>query len=349
MQLYIHIPFCDSKCGYCAFNSFDDKLHYKKQYLNALELDLRNSIESSLPKKTYLESIYIGGGTPNVLKPKDYENIFQYLQKYINENTEITMELNPNRGNIEYLNDFANLGVNRFSIGVQSFLDSKLELLQRIHDKELAKKFIRNAIDGMVKNISIDLIYDTNLDSIDTLKEELNIASNLGVGHISCYSLSIDSNSKFQKQNINPTCENSLCYELKEILEKLGFLQYEVSNFAKTHKSKHNLGYWEYKEYIGIGLSAVGRVKNQRIYKENDLGKYIKNPMHCENEYLTNEDMNLEKIFLGLRCECGVDIEIIKNKNNLKEILKAKYVEENNGRIYNKNYFLSDELALFLS
>ena len=349
MQLYIHIPFCDSKCGYCAFNSFDDKLHYKKQYLNALELDLRNSIESNLEEKTYLESIYIGGGTPNVLKPKDYENIFQYLQKYINENTEITMELNPNRGNIEYLNDFANLGVNRFSIGVQSFLDSKLELLQRIHDKELAKKFIRNAIDGMVKNISIDLIYDTNLDSIDSLREELEIASSLGIGHISCYSLSIDENSKFQKQNINPTCENSLCYELKEILEKLGFLQYEVSNFAKTHKSKHNLGYWEYKEYIGIGLSAVGRVKNQRIYKENDLGKYIKNPMHCENEYLTNENMNLEKIFLGLRCECGVDIEIIKNKNNLKEILKAKYVEENNGRIYNKNYFLSDELALFLS
>ena len=317
-------------------------IHFKKHYLNALKIDLQDSL-SNINK---LDSIFFGGGTPNMLQASDYEEIFKILESYINNATEITMELNPNR-NIDELNRFKNLGINRFSIGAQSFREEKLRLLERNHNPKMAYHFIQNAILCDIF-VSIDLIYDTKLDTKKSLECELKIANDLGIGHISCYALSIDKDSRFYKNNKNPILENSLCYELKEILEDFSFYQYEVSNYAKNHKSKHNLAYWQGKEYLGVGLGAVGRIKNSRIYKQSDFKKYIENPLKCEIEYLSDEDLRLECIFLGLRSEVGVDINNI-NKEKLEILLKEHKCTKKDHRIYSTNYFLSDELALWLA
>lgn len=344
--MYIHIPFCDSKCGYCAFKSFDKEMHLKDKYLNALKADLEASLKFN---DKYLTSIYIGGGTPNVLHPIDYEDIFLLLNTYIDKDTEITMELNPNNADPNTLVDFVNLGINRFSIGVQSFYEKKLKLLQRIHNPKRAIKFIENAIKSGVENISIDLIYDTLLDSKDSICNELHIANELGVGHISCYMLSIDKNSKFHDENFSPVInDDSLCYILKNKLNELGFCQYEVSNFSKTHKSNHNLSYWRYEEYIGVGLSAVGRVGHNRFYKQNNLLEYINNPHKYYLEKLSTKDILLEKLFLGLRSEVGVHLDYINNRDMLDYLLGSKELVMRDSIVYSSNYFLADEYTLRL-
>ena len=375
-MLYIHIPFCASKCGYCGFNSLTNMLNFKQRYLDCLCKDLENEIDlweirescgksppplrrgiKGVGKIPKFHSIYFGGGTPNTLNPKDYERIFRILEPKIAPNTEITMELNPNASHIETLQAFKDLGVNRFSIGAQSFCDDKLKLLERTHNPKIARKFIESALKCGIKT-SIDLIYDTILDSRKLLRFELENAVSLGVGHISCYTLSIDKNSAFFAKHKNPTRESSLCYTLKEFLDSRGFLQYEVSNFARDdlQKSRHNLGYWAYRDYIGVGLGAVGKrtrfdcdLQVARIYKQSDFGAYLTNPLSVRREFLSESDIRLEKIFLGFRSEVGVNPALITNQNRLKILRNSDKIRTKNGKIYATNYFIADEMALFVS
>ncbi len=318
-------------------------LDFKEQYLSSLEIDLAKSLQNI--KK--LDSIYIGGGTPNTLNANDFERLFKLLESKIECFSEITIELNPNVCESNILMEFKNLGINRFSIGVQSFREDKLKLLERNHSKKLAINFIENALKCDI-DTSIDLIYDTILDSASSLKEELEMASLLGIGHISCYALSIDKNSRFYIKNKNPTLDNSLCYELKETLEKLNFNQYEVSNYAKTHKSKHNLGYWQYQDYIGVGLGAVGKINQNRFYKESNFKAYLKNPTNCRIERLESNDIVLEKIFLGARSEVGIERNIVKSPK-LQDLLDSKICVVKDNRIFSLNYFLADEITLWLN
>lgn len=347
MLLYIHIPFCASKCGYCGFNSLTNMLDFKRQYLEAL----KNDLITSLPFGEKFSSVYIGGGTPNMLNPSDYEEIFSILQGRIEQDAEITIELNPNALQASILREFSDLGINRFSIGVQSFNERKLQLLEREHSPKIAYKFIENALKCGV-SVSIDLIYDTLLDSKDLLESELENAASLGTGHISCYTISLDKNSAFFRKNKNIMRDSSLCYALKEILAKHNFTQYEVSNFAKTHKSKHNLGYWAYSDYIGVGLGAVGKTTSEngiyRAYKSGDFKAYLSNPNAVKKEFLSENDIILEKIFLGLRSEIGVEKSLIRNAERLKILLENGKVLQKNGLIYATNYFLADEIALWL-
>lgn len=319
---------------------------------------LNSTNRTKIAKSKKFHSIYIGGGTPNTLNPSDYERIFKILQPKIAPHTEITMELNPNVSSIETLNAFKDLGVNRFSVGVQSFYADKLRLLERNHSPKIARDFIESALKCGVKT-SIDLIYGTILDSPKRLCFELENALNLGVGHISCYSLSIDKNSAFFRERKNPTRESSLCYELKAILESQRFAQYEVSNFArdKSQKSRHNLGYWAYRDYIGVGLGAVGKITDfdsqgglqvARIYKQGDFGAYLRNPCAIKRESLSPSDIRLEKIFLGFRSEVGVDSAIITNKERLNLLLQSDKIRAQNGKIYATNYFIADEMALWV-
>ena len=452
MLLYIHIPFCASKCGYCGFNSLTNMMDFKEKYLDSLCVDLENEIESwqmrvdsanlsnsqnlnqkelceapenspaswckkseskgaEVPPADFLleadkrgsppksekrqllarrgsgaggaallrketsdsnmgchdfalqnlvtdknkfikfHSIYIGGGTPNTLNPKDYEQIFKILSPRITPNAEITMELNPNASSIETLRAFKDLGVNRFSIGVQSFCADKLRLLERNHSPKIAQKFIENALNCGVK-VSIDLIYDTILDNKKSLRFELENAVSFGIGHISCYALSIDKNSAFYAKHKRPLLESSLCYELKDFLESRGFTQYEVSNFAREHKSAHNLGYWAYRDYIGIGLGAVGKRSDKggvyRTYKSDDFGAYLANPSAFRREFLSQSDIRLEKIFLGFRSEVGVESALIADKKRLDLLIKSGKVFAKHGKIFAKKYFIADELALWV-
>ncbi|MEA3316305.1 MAG: radical SAM family heme chaperone HemW, partial [Campylobacterota bacterium] len=259
MLLYIHIPFCDSKCFYCAFNSYTTQHYLKEEYISSLKLQLKNELNKHNKE---IETIFIGGGTPSCIEAIKYKNILDIIKPYIKKDIEITIEANPNSATFDWIKTIYDIGINRISFGVQSFNNEKLKFLGRNHNKNNAIEAINNAYSIGFKDINLDIIYDTKLDNKELLLDDLNIIKNLPINHISAYSLTIEDGTKFfNKSNVKIENIELVNYFFKE-LNKLGFKQYEISNFSKNKNSRssHNLGYWEYKEYLGIGCGAVGKV-----------------------------------------------------------------------------------------
>ncbi len=351
MLLYIHIPFCDSKCNYCAFNSYT-ALHYlRDKYVNALCKQLEFELKDI--KNNEIKTIFIGGGTPSTLNIKHYNQIFNILNSYLKNIQEVTIEANPNSATQQWLKDIRSLKINRISFGVQSFNDKKLKFLGRNHTFKMAVEAIKIAKNVGFEHINCDIIYDTILDTKELINNDLNIIKSLPIDHISAYSLTLEAGTQFyNKNNIKVDDENMAKYIFKQ-LKIQGFRQYEISNFALSDsaKSKHNLGYWQYKSYIGVGAGAIGCIKNKRYYNHKDIQKYIQNYSTFEEiEKLTKEDIKTEKILLGFRCEIGVDKSILNEKeilkaNNLQEIDKIRF---KNNKYYATDFLLADELALYI-
>lgn len=350
MLLYIHIPFCDSKCFYCAFNSYTSLHSLKEEYMKALKKQLQYELQS---QNKQIETIFIGGGTPSTINPQEYKDIYEIVQPYIIKNCEITIEANPNSATHSWLEGIYNIGINRISFGVQSFNDEKLQFLGRNHNKNQAIKAINNAKEVGFKHINCDIIYDTQLDTKELLENDLSIVKSLPIDHISAYSLTIEEGTKFFNKS-NVQVENlDLAQYLFDQLANLGFKQYEISNFAKNSeaKSKHNLGYWQYKEYLGIGSGAVGCVNAKRLYTQKDVLKYIENPLKYEEiELLSQEEITIEKILLGFRSVVGVEIAVLteKQKEKLSDLLDENKLTQKENRVYSNNFMLADELALYL-
>lgn len=350
MLLYIHIPFCDSKCFYCAFNSYTSLHSLRDDYMNALKLQLTDGL---LKNNKKIETIFIGGGTPSTIKAHKYKEIMNIVKSYLVENCEITIEANPNSATKEWLEEIYKVGINRVSFGVQSFDDKKLKFLGRNHNHNQAIEAINNAKEVGFENINCDIIYDTELDTKELLENDIEIIKNLPINHISAYSLIIEEGTKFfEKKNVQVENEE-LARFLFDEFKKLGFDQYEISNFAIGEKaqSKHNLGYWQYKEYLGVGSGAVGCINNERLYTQKDVHKYIENPLeYVEIETLSEDDILTEKVLLGFRSIVGVDInmfnEVVQKKVNI--LVDEKKVDKLNSRIYAKDFMLADELSLFL-
>ncbi|WP_187648187.1 radical SAM family heme chaperone HemW [Nitrosophilus labii] len=348
MLLYVHIPFCDSKCFYCSFNSYVEKHHLKVAYINSLLKQLDFELKRFEVKKKSIESVFIGGGTPSTLDALYYENFFKKIEPYLKENVEITVEANPNSAKQEWLTNMRNFGVNRISFGVQSFDNKKLKFLGRSHNSKQAINAVENAYRCGFENISIDIIYETALDTEKLLKKDIDTAFRLPINHISAYALTLEENTPFFGKKEVKKDDEYIGYFIADMIKEK-FEQYEISNFG-NYKSKHNLGYWQHRDYIGVGCSAVGFLKNRRFYVCNDIEEYIKEPLKISIENLSNEDLISEKIFLGFRSIVGVDIKIL-NENMLKraEILKNENkIYEKQNRLYNKNFFLADEIALYL-
>ena len=349
MLLYIHIPYCDSKCYYCNFNSYTSMGGTKKDYIKALKIDLKFQLEKLNIKRGDIRSIFIGGGTPSTISSIQYRDIFKTLKPFLKQNSEITIEANPNSASKDWLNGMFELGVNRISFGVQSFDSKKLKTLNRRHSAKEAILAVENASKVGFKNISIDLIYGLAYDTKELLKEDIKIAFDLPINHISTYELTIEKNTKFsQTPNMKKDDEN-LGYFIRDEIVKRGFKWYEVSNYGK-YQSIHNIGYWQLKEYIGVGAGAVGFLRNKRLYSSNNILEYIKNPIKREIEELSQENILMERIFLGLRSRVGIPKEIL-NSNMQKRaniLVKENKLKIENGIYKNINYFLSDELALFL-
>jgi len=349
LLLYLHIPFCDSKCFYCSFNSYTNKFDFRENYIQAVIKQLDYEVQRYGLKGKTLQSLFIGGGTPSTIKPKLYEPFFKKISPYMDENTEITTEANPNSATKEWIKGLKSLGVNRISFGVQSFDDEKLKYLGRNHTSKSAVQAVENAHKVGFENISIDLIHDCPIDSKKGLQKDINIAKNLPINHISSYSLSIEKGTKFyeikekSKENIK---EQILFYEQ---IEQAGFPRYEVSNFG-TYICKHNVGYWKHKDYIGIGAGAVGFQKDKRFYPHKNIESYISNPIFFDEENLSKYELKEEKIFLGLRSIVGFDMEILNEKERLNAeiLIKEKKIIQKDGKIYNLDYLLSDEIALFI-
>ena len=328
--LYIHIPFCKVKCVYCDFYSITKKEDQIPVFTDCLlrEIDSYKHYAG----KWKFDTIFFGGGTPSLLPAKYLEQILQKLHDTFDTSNveEITLEANPGEAPLQHLKDIRNLGVNRLSMGFQSFDDKILKVLGRLHKSEDCFKTFKNAREAGFDNINTDMIFNIPELSIQNWKNDLNKLLELDPEHISAYSLTVEPSTKLfnlvkNKELIMPLekidIEQFLITE--DILSKHSYNHYEISNYAKNDReSKHNLHYWKLSPYLSFGPSAHSFNLNKRWWNKRSLEEYInlliKNKLPIEGvETLTKENHYNEIILNGLRLKEGVSISHLKKYNNI--------------------------------
>ncbi|MGB1283980.1 MAG: radical SAM family heme chaperone HemW [Polaribacter sp.] len=322
--IYIHIPFCKQACFYCDFH-FSTSLKKKDELISCLikELEIRkNELQNEV-----VETIYFGGGTPSVLTVDELQLLIDTIYKNykIAENPEITLEANPDDLSKNKIIEFSKLPINRLSIGIQSFFENDLKSMNRVHNVEEAKNCLSIAVEYF-DNISIDLIYGIPNMTNQQWKENLHIAFNFGIHHISSYALTVEPKTTlhtFIKQGKYPTVDEIVAKEHFDILveetAKNGFIHYEISNFGKSNYfSKHNTSYWQGKKYVGIGPSAHSFDTTHRSWNVANNTKYIKEiqlgNLPNQIEKLSKKDQFNESIMTGLRTIWGVSLEKIQQE-----------------------------------
>ena len=302
---YIHIPFCTNICSYCDFS----KVFYHKKwvldYLNVLNFEIKNNYQGEV-----LDTIYIGGGTPSSLELEELEQLFQILNQFkVSRSLEYTIECNLENLTKEKILLFKKYGINRLSVGIQTFQDQFLKFLNR---KKGDIKLIDFAKQIGISNINIDLIYALPNQTLEDLKKDLNTFLNLDITHISTYSLMIEPHTILYNKNIMPIDEEmdvKMYHLICETLEKYGFQHYETSNFSKPgFESKHNLTYWNNEYYYGFGLGASGYKEHIRYSNTRSITKYLNKEFIQETEILTKQDEMSYEMILGLRKLEGVDL-----------------------------------------
>ncbi|MFH0736471.1 MAG: radical SAM family heme chaperone HemW [bacterium] len=369
---YIHVPFCFHKCIYCDFYSIIKHTGIE-DYIISLYKEIDFYAEK-YNKEYSISTIFFGGGTPSILEPKILGNIVNYLLKKFHSTfePEITIEANPGTLNKEKLIELINIGINRLSIGVQSFDDLDLQYLTRIHTAQQAKEMICAANEAGFANINLDLIFNLPKQTKEKWEYNLNQAVNLPINHISCYSLIVEPGTILNKQildgkvKINDEDYDADLYEQTiEFLSTRGFLQYEVSNFAKKgYECLHNKYYWEYNDYLGLGPSAHSFMDGVRWNNFTALNFYstaIKTKLHAvmNTEILNEKQKTEEFVLMGLR-STGINIrrlELInnewlnKNKHLLKVLEKDNYLktEGNKIKLTSKGFPLCDEILLLFN
>jgi oxygen-independent coproporphyrinogen-3 oxidase len=320
--IYIHIPFCKQACFYCDFH-FSTSLKKKDELISCLikEIGIR---KDELQNET-IETIYFGGGTPSLLTVDEIESIIDVinLNYTVIENPEITLEANPDDLTETIILELSKSPVNRLSIGIQSFFEDDLKLMNRAHNAEEAKKCLSLATRHF-DNITVDLIYGIQNMSIEKWKQNLQTVFDFGIHHISSYALTVEPNTaldSFIKNGKYPPLNEALAKQHFDILvdetEKQGFVHYEISNFGKpNYFSKHNTSYWNQKKYIGIGPSAHSFSKTHRSWNVANNTKYIKSILEGklpnEREELSKNDQFNEVVMTGLRTIWGVSLAEIE-------------------------------------
>ncbi len=329
-SIYIHIPFCKSKCHYCNFISFADKNCRIKDYFAALEKEISFKLREFPDKK--FKTVYIGGGTPSLIDSVFYEKLLSMLN--LSDSPELTIEINPGTVSSESLKTLRKIGFNRLSAGVQCFDNDVLKSLNRPHTASEAIIAVKEAKEAGFENISIDLIYGLPGQSLLDWERNLFKAVELDVNHISAYGLKIEENTEFFRNpplNIPDEDITSQMYlKTVEILGKNGFEHYEISNFAqKGFESRHNLAYWKNCGYFGFGLAAHGYVNGIRYSNKTDLEDYIKNPFEIDSQKeLSANEIREEAIFLGLRLGQGLDIAEFQRNYSIDLIEKYRNIIE---------------------
>ncbi|BCX79666.1 radical SAM family heme chaperone HemW [Campylobacter sp. 19-13652] len=347
MLLYIHIPFCESKCPYCAFGSLVGQKDKFKAYFKALIKDF-DSFSKDLAGVKF-ETVFIGGGTPSVVDAALYEELFLKISPFLEKEAEITSEANPNSASFEWISKMKEFGLNRLSMGAQSFYNDKLKMLGRTHDKSAVFKAVEAAKKAGLKRISVDLIYGTALDNKERIKGEVAAIKSLNISHASAYTLTLEEGTPFQNRLELSKDDEALARLVKDELENVGLKRYEVSNFGDI--CRHNLGYWQGKEYLGIGAYSVGFLGGARLYAPKSLNQYLASPNSRQKEVLSSDDMVLERLFLGLRSCVGVEIKSLPNawQEKAQTLINEKKLEQRGDKIYAKEYLLADELALYIT
>lgn len=347
--IYIHFPFCLQKCVYCSFYSVAS-MQRREEYWTALfqEMELRKDFLSD----NQYDTLYIGGGTPSLCTPAELERLLEKIHQNfkIKENAECTIEANPEQLTPDYLSALKSLGFNRLSIGVQSFDDDILQLLNRRHDAATALAAVENAHAAGFDNLSIDLIYDIAYRTAAMWRQELSTALSLPIVHLSCYSLTVEENTLLARRvrEGQPYLPEEADTErdfliLREMTAKAGFAQYEISNFAKEGRiSRHNHAYWTGEPYLGLGPAAHSYRAPVRQWNVADLKRYVAG-MACgepdiEKEVLTPAQQYDEFVLLRLRTREGIPLQELEKKfgagrkqqllKQLQQVNPAHYVAD---------------------
>lgn len=354
-SVYIHIPFCKSICSYCDFCKMFYYQKWSTKYLIKLKeeiLDLYNGEEA--------RSIYIGGGTPSVLKTKELEFLMDTIKVFNRSVTcEFTFECNLEDITKELLEILKQNKVTRLSIGIQSFNEENLKILGRNHSFDDAKEKMALIREFGFKNVNLDLIYAIPNETMKILKDDIKKFLKLEPDHISTYSLMIEPNTLLWINGIRPIKEDKdeeMYHYICKTLEKKGFTHYEVSNFAKEGKeSIHNLTYWNNEEYYGFGLFASGYIDQIRYTNTKNLTKYLEGEYKGAEEILSKQDIMDNEMMLGLRKLKGIQKEEFEKKYQvkmedvypIKPLLKNGDLEEKRGYIFipkNKIYVMNEIL-----
>lgn len=338
--IYIHIPFCKSKCYYCDFTSFPNKNDKVEEYIKCL----LNEIIYNASKDYFVKTIYIGGGTPSFIDAKYISKIMKTIKQHYNidEKAEITIEANPGTVNEDKLKEYYQLGINRLSIGLQSANNDILKSIGRIHSYEQFEKTINLAKRQGFNNINSDMIIGLPNQSLEDVTTTANKLISLGLQHISVYSLIVEENTELDKllnegktELLDEELERKMYWMVKKTLEEAGYIHYEISNFSKAgFQSKHNLDCWNQKEYLGFGVGASSYENDKRYSNIRCLEQYISNIKKgvIEKNRIIEETQNKEEkmneyMMLGLRKIGGINIQDFENK--FSENPKEKY----NGQI----------------
>ncbi len=353
--IYLHIPFCSSICQYCDFFVTTKRnSEMQKKYVDAI----LKEIKFYGNKELEVHTIYFGGGTPSLLKTEFLTKILEQICKNykVIAKPEITIEVNPKEVSLQDFVDYKKLGINRLSIGTQSFEENELKFLTRLHSSSEAIKCFQDARNAGFQNVSLDLIFGLQNQTLESWEKSLQKTVELNSEHISLYGLTFYEGTKFtrklEKGKIQKLPEETeLKFYLKaiEVLTKNGFEHYEVSSFAKVNfRSKHNSSYWNHTEYLGLGASAHSFFGGKRFWNFANLEKYFESVSKFgngieEEEKITTETLELEKLMLGLRQKEGV---VWNDLESLKKIPKDFYkLTGNHLRLTPKGFAMYDSIA----
>lgn len=366
--LYIHIPFCRQKCHYCNFFSLATT-KYRNEILDALLSELK--LQKKYPGGEKLETIYFGGGTPSLYNPVLLEEIIQKAAKIftLDDDAEITLEANPDDISLEWLQNLKETSVNRLSIGIQSFFDEDLKYLNRVHTAEEAGKTVEMVRDFGFENLSIDFIYGIPTLSNNRWLENLKIAADLKIPHISAYALTVEPGTaldlfirKGKYENVDDAKAEAQFNIMMNFLGENGYEHYEISNFALPGEyARHNTSYWSGKKYLGIGPSAHSFDGDSRQWNIANMGKYLEGISSgmpdFEKEVLTRNQKINEYIMTSLRTMWGMDmmkiekdfgaevLSLIKNSIQQYKIKNHLYTENGIVKLTREGKLFADRIA----
>lgn len=366
ISLYIHFPWCEKKCPYCDFNIETNKKDGDEEHL------LRAILEDLDTSYTYLKerkfkSLYFGGGTPSLVSVKIVEKIISRLheQSLLADDCEVSFELNPKEVTKDYLDALVNIGINRFSVGIQSFSSNTLASLERNHNAKESIDAVELVSSMKHADTTIDLIYGVMEQDLSSLTKDIEIFCSYDIGHLSMYQLTIEPNTIFYKKELKlpqDTLIESMENEAKKILNKNNISQYEVSSWSKEYKqSKHNMNYWMYGDYLGLGPGAHSKITTEdgikRMIKLKKLNAYIKNPSKTSDIFITKDTYDLDLAMNLLRIKNGLSLDEIKQHHihlpksfmDKRQIgIEQKLLEKDGFKATQIGYkFLNDTINLF--
>ncbi|HEV8079075.1 MAG TPA: radical SAM family heme chaperone HemW [Chitinophagaceae bacterium] len=364
--IYFHIPFCKQACNYCNFH-FSTSLLPRNEMIDSMINELRlTKASDAAGNLEVIDTIYFGGGTPSLLTIAEIKKLLEAVHQYCNvtENAEITLEANPDDINEVKLAECKSIGINRFSIGIQSFKEEDLVWMNRAHNAEQALRSIHLVKDAGYQNYSVDLIYGTPTLSDEDWEKNIQTVIDLSVPHISCYALTVEIKTVLHKlislkkiEDVDPERQAAQFLLLINWLTDAGYEHYEISNFAKPgYRSKHNSSYWLGESYIGIGPSAHSFNGLSRRWNVSNNALYLqslqKNVIPFEEEKLTETQRLNEYIMTSIRTIEGIDLDFVKKKfgKNASRRLEAtskKFIEDYKLQAINCKLVLTNEGKLF--